>query len=158
MAKVSGLKKGKLSEAELTEKIKEKAKELWEKKGRVQGQDQEIWLEAERQLSTLPAETNTPSAAEGRGNGNAHASRTATDPKAADLKPGASARTEHLRGQMASESEGEFQITPAIPDNDAIKAALQVREARAPIHPGKNAPQAKPTESGKPLWNKPHSS
>ncbi|MEI7752002.1 MAG: DUF2934 domain-containing protein [Candidatus Omnitrophota bacterium] len=48
MAKVSGLKKGKLSEAELTEKIKEKAKELWEKKGRVQGQDQEIWLEAEK--------------------------------------------------------------------------------------------------------------
>ena len=48
MAKVSGLKKGKLSEAELTEKIKEKAKELWEKKGRVRGQDQEIWLEAEK--------------------------------------------------------------------------------------------------------------
>jgi len=48
MAKVSGVKKGKVSEAELTERIREKAKELWEKKGRVQGQDQEIWLEAER--------------------------------------------------------------------------------------------------------------
>ncbi len=138
--------------------ITQRAHEIWQGRGTPAGHDTEIWLEAERQLSTLPAETNTPSAAEGRGNGNAHASRTATDPKAADLKPGASARTEHLRGQMASESEGEFQITPAIPDNDAIKAALQVREARAPIHPGKNAPQAKPTESGKPLWNKPHSS
>jgi hypothetical protein len=48
MAKVAGLKKGKVSEAELTEQIREKAKELWEKKGRVRGQDQEIWLEAEK--------------------------------------------------------------------------------------------------------------
>ena len=48
MAKVSGVKKGKVTEAEQTERIKEKAKELWEKKGCVQGNDQEIWLEAER--------------------------------------------------------------------------------------------------------------
>ncbi len=48
MAKVLGQKKGKMSEAELTEQIKEKAKELWEKKGRIQGNDFEIWLEAER--------------------------------------------------------------------------------------------------------------
>ena len=48
MAKVAGIKKVKMSEAELNEKIKEKAKELWETKGRVHGQDQEIWLEAER--------------------------------------------------------------------------------------------------------------
>ena len=138
--------------------ITQRAHEIWKGRGAPEGHDTEIWLEAERQLSTLPAETNTPSASEGRGNGNTQASRNSADPKAADLKPGASARTEHLRGQMASESEVEFQITPAIPDNDAIKAALQVREARAPIHPGKNAPHAKPTESGKPLWSKPHSS
>lgn len=36
-----------MSEAELNEKIKEKAKELWEKKGCVKGKDLEIWLEAE---------------------------------------------------------------------------------------------------------------
>ncbi|OQA56792.1 MAG: hypothetical protein BWY42_00825 [Candidatus Omnitrophica bacterium ADurb.Bin277] len=48
MARVSGVKKSKVTEAELTERIREKAKELWEKKGRVQGQDLEIWLEAER--------------------------------------------------------------------------------------------------------------
>ena len=48
MAKVLGLKKGKVSEAELIEQIKGKAKELWEKKGRVQGKDLEIWLEAEK--------------------------------------------------------------------------------------------------------------
>ena len=48
MAKVVGPKKIKVSETELTEQIREKAKELWKKKGCVQGQDKEIWLEAER--------------------------------------------------------------------------------------------------------------
>ena len=47
VAKVKGFKKVKVSEAELTEQIKEKAKELWESKGCVQGKDFEIWLEAE---------------------------------------------------------------------------------------------------------------
>ena len=47
MAKVAGSRKVKVTEAELIEKIKGKAKELWEKKGCPQGQDQEIWLEAE---------------------------------------------------------------------------------------------------------------
>ena len=36
------------SEAELTNRIQRKAKELWEQKGRVQGKDLDIWLEAER--------------------------------------------------------------------------------------------------------------
>ena len=40
--------KAKLSQEELTRRITEKAKELWERKGRVQNQDLEIWLEAER--------------------------------------------------------------------------------------------------------------
>ena len=48
MARVAGLKKSKLSEAELNEQIRAKAKELWEKKGRVLDNDLEIWLEAER--------------------------------------------------------------------------------------------------------------
>jgi hypothetical protein len=33
---------------DMTEQIRSKARELWEKKGRVQGKDLEIWLEAER--------------------------------------------------------------------------------------------------------------
>ena len=49
----SGLSWGKAtptkpSEAELTNRIQRKAKELWEQKGRVQGKDLDIWLEAER--------------------------------------------------------------------------------------------------------------
>jgi hypothetical protein len=33
---------------DLTDQIRSKARELWENKGRIQGQDLEIWLEAER--------------------------------------------------------------------------------------------------------------
>ncbi len=38
----------KLSEPELTDRIRKKAQELWEKRGRVQGKDLDIWLEAEK--------------------------------------------------------------------------------------------------------------
>lgn len=38
----------KLSKEELNARIQKKAKELWERKGRVQNQDLEIWLEAEK--------------------------------------------------------------------------------------------------------------
>ena len=37
---------------DMTEKIRSKAHELWEKKGRVQGKDLEIWLEAERKVKS----------------------------------------------------------------------------------------------------------
>lgn len=46
-----GLKKSstlKLSDEEIATCIKKKAHELWEQKGRIQGQDLEIWLEAEK--------------------------------------------------------------------------------------------------------------
>jgi len=32
----------------MTEQIRSKARELWEQKGRIQGKDLDIWLEAER--------------------------------------------------------------------------------------------------------------
>ena len=38
----------KLSKEELNARIQKKAKELWEKKGRVLNKDLEIWLEAEK--------------------------------------------------------------------------------------------------------------
>ena len=45
------------------------------------------------------------------------------------------------------------------PDDLAAKAALQAKAARAPQQQhGKNAPKPAPPESGKPLWDKPHSS
>lgn len=38
----------KLSESELRDCIQKRAREIWEKRGRVQGKDLEIWLEAEK--------------------------------------------------------------------------------------------------------------
>lgn len=140
------------------QEIAQRARELWLERGQPTGQDTEIWLEAERQLTTTAAATNTPSPTEGRGNSNTQSSQTPADPKPADLKPGASAQTERLRGEMASESEVEFQITPAQSVDGSIQAALQKRDARAPQKPAKEGPPVKPPVTGKPVWPKPHSS
>jgi hypothetical protein len=40
----------------------------------------------------------------------------------------------------------------------AERAALQKKQARAPIVPVHTGPKTTPPESGKPLWDKPHSS
>ena len=142
------------------QEISQRARKIWNDRGQPTGQDTQIWLEAEKQLKTPVAANNVPSATEGRGNGKSQAAKTPADPKPADLKPksDSSGQTDRLRGEMASESEVEYQITPAPSDDEAIKAALQRREAREPKIPHTNAPHAKPPETGKPVWPKPHSS
>ena len=53
---------------------------------------------------------------------------------------------------------GPDQAKPADPDEVSAKAAVQRKEARAPKRPhGKGAPLP-PPQSGKPIWDKPHSS
>ena len=123
--------------------VAQRAHEIWAARGSPVGLDNEIWLDAERQLSTGPAldDAGVP----------AHR-QPLSEPKAAE------AATERLKGEMASESAVEFQISPPVSDQVAIKAALQKREARAPQLPSHIGPKASPPESGKPLWNKPHSS
>jgi hypothetical protein len=44
------------------------------------------------------------------------------------------------------------------PDDIAAKVEQQKKDARAPQRPIKTAPKAKSPESGKPVWDKPHSS
>ena len=45
------------------------------------------------------------------------------------------------------------------PDELAAKAAQQKKDARAPQQShGADAPKPKPPESGKPVWDRPHSS
>lgn len=115
--------------------IAQRARDLWLERGQPTGQDLQIWLEAERQLKTPVGAANVPSPSEGRGNGKTQSSQTASDPQSEDLKPGASAQIDRLRGEMASESEVEFQITPAQSVDGSIQAALQSRDARAPQKP-----------------------
>lgn len=44
------------------------------------------------------------------------------------------------------------------PDDAAAKAEQQKKDARAPRRAVKTSPKAKPPETGKPIWAKPHSS
>ena len=113
------------------DKIAERAYEIWNDRGCPEGTDMEIWLEAERQLSESPAQ---------------------------DPKPERQPFAERAKEETAAESVVEYQISPAIPQHEAIKAAIQKEEARAPQEPTKTAPKEKPAETGKPLWRKPHSS
>jgi hypothetical protein len=70
---------------------------------------------------------------------------------------GQAALTERVAGEMAAESMVEFQITPAVPQQEAIQAALQKQDARAPQVPHHTGPKGKPPVTGKPVWPKAHS-
>ncbi|HUG12400.1 MAG TPA: DUF2934 domain-containing protein [Opitutaceae bacterium] len=111
--------------------ISERAFKLWQDRGCPEGSDSEFWLEAERQLSEGSAQD-----------------------AGSERKPFA----ERAKEETAAESVVEYQISPAIPQHEAIKAAIQKEEARAPQVPTHTAPKSKPAETGKPLWSKPHSS
>ena len=117
------------------ETVAQRAREIWQSYGSPGGRDNEIWLEAERQLKNESARDS-----------NAKNSGAETN------------ATRQMRSEAAAESMVENHISPAIPDEEAIKAAVQKKEARAPILPHTSAPKMKPPETGKPLWSKPHSS
>jgi len=125
--------------------VAQRAYQLWAEQGSPHGRDIGFWLEAEQQLmadaaTAKAAPAATPPAAQ---HGNSSASK--------DL-------AERVAGEMASESAVEYHLSPAPSDQDAIKAALQKKQARAPQVSHSSAPKAHPVESGKPLWDKPHSS
>jgi hypothetical protein len=60
--------------------------------------------------------------------------------------------------EAASESEVENLLSPAESEQMSIKAAMQKENARAPQIPRHTGPKPKAPETGKPLWNRPHSS
>jgi hypothetical protein len=127
------------------EDISRRAQELWEERGRPEGRDTEIWLDAERELSTPTAAANSPSRVQGRGNGNSQRSETETAADGADPIPTADSPAQHPVGAPGAQEP-------------AAKFSQQKKDARAPKTPAKNAPRPTPPESGKPLWDKPHSS
>ena len=115
------------------EETAQRAKEIWSSRGSPSGCDPEIWFEAERQLTVDAPEP------EGSGSAKSHSSPGSSEPRAG-----------HLHGGDAP--------APS-PDETAAKAAIQKSAARAPQHQhGSNAWKPAPPESGKPLWDKPHSS
>lgn len=112
------------------EEVTQRAQKIWQARGCPEGCDLEIWLEAEQECAFAALAQNPP----------------------ADTP----LRTEGSPSQEAA-------IAPAaapdpVPGGAAEKVAQQKKAARAPKLPAKNAPKAAPPETGKPLWNKPHSS
>lgn len=124
------------------ESVTQRAQQIWHDRGCPGGQDTEIWLEAERQLAMTASAHNTPSSSEGRGNGNSQSGLGATDPKVAPPT--------HERPSDASAGH-------PTPGEASALSAQQKKNARGPKQPAKTAPKAKPPESGKPIWDKPHS-
>jgi hypothetical protein len=107
------------------------AYEIWISSGTPHGYDIGHWLEAERQLTAAAANSTT---------GGAPATGPATARSA--VEPA------HATGAAGPS-----------PDALAAQAASQKHAARAPqLQHGKDAPHAAPPESGKPLWDQPHSS
>lgn len=114
-----------------------RAQEIWNARGAPHGADDEIWLEAERQLATEARETTADFSGETRASFDPFGrNRAGTSGKAAAIESGA-----------------------PDPLETAAKAALQKHAASAPRHPSqRNVPSAPVPTSGKPLWDKPHSS
>lgn len=133
------------------EEITRRAQEIWQKSGSPGGRDTEIWLEAERELTGTSA-SDSDSDNSGSESEKYEASRTTSESK------GAVKLADRIKSETAAEAVVEHHISPAIADEEAIKAALQKKEARAPKTPTKIAPKAHPAETGKPLWDRPHSS
>ena len=72
--------------------------------------------------------------------------------------PAANTFAARTSAEAASESEIENLLSPAESEQMSIQAAVQKENARAPQVPRHTGPKNKPTETGKPLWNRPHSS
>ena len=85
-------------------------------------------------------------------------SATYESPRTTSESKGAVKLSDRIKSEAAGESIVEHHLSPALPDEAAIKAALQKKQAREPKYPAKNIPKAVPAETGKPLWDRPHSS
>ena len=132
------------------EEISHHAHQLWQEYGRPADRDTEIWHTAERQLTAKAA--------------NAHADHATPDsaPRK-NLHPVPASRStavfaERTESETEAGSAVDHPNPSPIPDEEAGKVARQKHDARAPQIPHHTGPTAKPPESGKPLWNKPHSS
>lgn len=72
--------------------------------------------------------------------------------------PAASSPAARAVKETAAESMVEYHISPAVNDQEAIQAALMKKDERTPQTPRHEGPKNKPPVTGKPLWQKTHSS
>jgi hypothetical protein len=109
--------------------ISQRARQIWESEGNPIDRDTEIWLSAERQLST-PASDQKP--------GTSAASRPPAPARPSDSPADTAAR---IKAETASESAIEYLISPSNSDEYAVRAALQTSESRGATRPAKTPPQ-----------------
>lgn len=76
------------------EEISQRAQQLWESMGRPVGRDEEIWLQAERELTTASAPVEVPT--------KTVSSVTAPEPISARTKPAAAPRKTASRSSRAA--------------------------------------------------------
>ena len=125
--------------------ISKRAFQLWHEHGSPAGQETETWLAAEQQLTAKAASVETDATARAA-RATHQAEKTAALVTARPpVEPVAIAAREHI-------------ISPAGPDQKALNRAQRKQDARAPQVPHHTGPHAKPAETGKPIWSKPHSS
>lgn len=93
------------------EHIARRAAEIWKARGQPVGCDLDIWLEAERQLKAALTASQDPT-----GNDRSESGSLA----------------EQVKELTAAESVVEYQMSPAPPEDRAIKAAVQIENATAP--------------------------
>lgn len=95
------------------EQITERAQEIWRQRACPEGRDEEIWLEAERQL-TVAADAKMP---ESSGSANApEGKRTAF--------------SERVKAETAAESAVEYLISPAVSQQAAIEEAVELQQPK----------------------------
>ena len=135
----------KTNSAPTHEEISHRAREIWQQSGSPDGRDTDIWLAAERQLMAGSEEPDSSSA-------------TYESPRTTSESRGAVKLSDRIKSKTAGESLVEHHLSPAPPDESATKAALQKKQAREPKYPARTNPKAPPAETGKPLWDRPHSS
>jgi len=114
------------------DQITTRAKEIWEKYGRPEGRDEEIWLEAERQLA-------------GGSSQQAPSPRAPSSTSQANPPGKPASLADRVIAETAAESTVEYHISPAVPAQDAVKEALEMSEP-----PFQAAPVGKPAQKSAP--------
>jgi hypothetical protein len=127
------------------EEVAQRARQLWHSYGEPTDRDTEIWLEAERQLSAGTSGAASDLASQAN-------SRTISESK------GASGLADRLNTETASAAGITHQSPAPMPQQQEGKVDQQKKQGRAPKVAVKTSIKAPPPETGKPLWNKPHSS
>lgn len=126
------------------------AHQIWQEYGQPSGRDEEIWYEAERRLQAGRKDSDDDADVSRR-----EADTTTTESKGAG---GLADRLSHA-DTSGNGGAGKATAVPKMPAQEAMKAEVQKKEARAPKVVAKNSPpKPTPAPPGKPLYDRPHSS